>query len=265
LSLRGSDAGLPVISFMFWRWREINEPRIVNQNNRQIGTPRDMPFIMLRQSTREHALPTTMEAGLRDSHNRARPERVGGDEHFDFVRSCHANTGTKLAACGLILNAGPSMQAYAASSSVMSHRSGAAHPSTSHSNGAQSLLLTDSVNSIGGPPPLLAGLSQSEREHVLAHGRKRVFYRGQTLFNQGAKHDGIYLIESGRIRVFYMAPSQREITLAYWLPGNFVGGPETARASTNGPESRAATAASFIFPAGTCASSCSMSRASRSA
>ncbi len=53
-----------------------------------------------------------------------------------------------------------------------------------------------------------------------------MFYRGQTLFNQGAKHDGIYLIESGRIRVFYTAPSQREITLAYWLPGNFVGGPE---------------------------------------
>jgi CRP/FNR family transcriptional regulator, cyclic AMP receptor protein len=185
-----------------------------------------MPFIMLRQSTGEHALPTTMEAGVPGAHNRARPERVGSDEHFDFVRSCLANTGTELAACGLILNAGPSMQAYAASSSVMSHRSGAAHPSISHSNGAQSLLLTDSVNSIGGPPPLLAGLSQSEREHVLAHGRKRVFYRGQTLFNQGAKHDGIYLIETGRIRVFYMAPSQREITLAYWLPGNFVGGPE---------------------------------------
>jgi CRP-like cAMP-binding protein len=26
--------------------------------------------------------------------------------------------------------------------------------------------------------------------------------------------------------VFYTAPSQREITLAYWHPGNFVGGPE---------------------------------------
>ena len=50
--------------------------------------------------------------------------------------------------------------------------------------------------------------------------------RGQTLFNQGALHEGIYLIESGRIRVFYTAPSGREITLAYWNPGNFVGGPE---------------------------------------
>ncbi len=53
-----------------------------------------------------------------------------------------------------------------------------------------------------------------------------MLYRGKTLFNQGARHDGIFLIETGRIRVFYTAPSQREITLAYWHPGNFVGGPE---------------------------------------
>jgi CRP-like cAMP-binding protein len=69
-------------------------------------------------------------------------------------------------------------------------------------------------------------LSAGEREFVLRQGRRRVFYRGQTLFSQGSRHDGIFLIETGRIRVFYTAPSQREITLAYWLPGHFVGGPE---------------------------------------
>jgi CRP-like cAMP-binding protein len=73
---------------------------------------------------------------------------------------------------------------------------------------------------------LFENLSIREREVVLGHGRRRVLYRGQTLFNQGARHDGIYLIETGRIRVFYTAPSGREITLAYWHPGNFVGGPE---------------------------------------
>lgn len=90
----------------------------------------------------------------------------------------------------------------------------------------RSLLLTESVEMIGGPPPLLDTLSAAERHTILGRGRKRVLYRGQTLFGQGSKHDGIYLIETGRIRVFYTAPSQREITLAYWLPGNFVGGPE---------------------------------------
>ncbi|WPO42186.1 Crp/Fnr family transcriptional regulator [Tardiphaga sp. 42S5] len=91
----------------------------------------------------------------------------------------------------------------------------------------QSLLLTESARSLGGSPSLLFDtLSLRERETVLKHGRRKVFYRGQPLFNQGAKHDGIYLIETGRIRVFYSAPSGREITLAYWHPGNFVGGPE---------------------------------------
>jgi CRP/FNR family cyclic AMP-dependent transcriptional regulator len=91
---------------------------------------------------------------------------------------------------------------------------------------AQALLLIESQALVGGPSPLLAWLTPREREQVLGQGRRRVLNRGQTLFNQGAAHEGIYLIESGRIRVFYTAPSGREITLAYWHPGNFVGGPE---------------------------------------
>jgi CRP/FNR family cyclic AMP-dependent transcriptional regulator len=93
-------------------------------------------------------------------------------------------------------------------------------------SGGRSLLLTENVRSIGGPPSLFDALSPAERETVIKCGRRQVLYRGKTLFNQGARHDGIFLIETGRIRVFYTAPSQREITLAYWHPGNFVGGPE---------------------------------------
>jgi CRP-like cAMP-binding protein len=94
------------------------------------------------------------------------------------------------------------------------------------SGGGRSLLLTENVRAIGGAPSLFETLTPPERDIVIRCGRRRVLYRGQTLFSQGAKHDGIYLIETGRIRVFYTAPSQREITLAYWHPGNFVGGPE---------------------------------------
>lgn len=98
--------------------------------------------------------------------------------------------------------------------------------SASPTTSGQSLLLTESPQSLGGAPSLFETMSPRERETVLQRGRRKVLYRGQTLFNQGAKHDGIYLIETGRIRVFYTAPSGREITLAYWHPGNFVGGPE---------------------------------------
>src|ERR1700710_1244316 len=105
---------------------------------------------------------------------------------------------------------------------------GGSHPATAVTKpkSGQSLLLTENQQSIGGPPSLMEKLTQREREIVLKQGRRKVLNRGQTLFNQGAKHDGIYLIESGRIRVFYTSPLGREITLAYWRAGNFVGGPE---------------------------------------
>jgi CRP/FNR family cyclic AMP-dependent transcriptional regulator len=99
------------------------------------------------------------------------------------------------------------------------------------SNPALALLLSDGEGQtvsrgVQRQRPLLESLTEAEKRTVLQRGRKRVLYRGATLFSQGSPHDGIYLIESGRIRVFYAAPSGREITLAYWYPGNFVGGPE---------------------------------------
>ncbi|HVX77719.1 MAG TPA: Crp/Fnr family transcriptional regulator [Bradyrhizobium sp.] len=97
---------------------------------------------------------------------------------------------------------------------------------TAGSAASSSLLLTESQQWIGGPPPLMEKLTSRERELVLKQGRRKVLNRGQTLFSQGARHDGIFLIESGRVRVFYTSPQGREITLAYWRAGNFVGGPE---------------------------------------
>jgi CRP-like cAMP-binding protein len=114
------------------------------------------------------------------------------------------------------------MQAYSAT------REGAEAPNRPRpeSSAARSLLLTEGVRASGGPPSPFDTLTPAERNTVIRYGKRRVLYRGQTLFNQGARHDGIFVIETGRIRVFYTAPSQREITLAYWNPGNFVGGPE---------------------------------------
>jgi CRP/FNR family cyclic AMP-dependent transcriptional regulator len=108
--------------------------------------------------------------------------------------------------------------------------SGRAHASA---GSQRALLLAESASLLGGPPPLFRSLTPAERQQVLSHGHRRVLNRGQTLFNQGSPHEGIYLIETGRIRVFYTAPSGREITLAYWYPGNFVGGPEVFGSGTH--------------------------------
>src|SRR5215510_10210219 len=106
-------------------------------------------------------------------------------------------------------------------------------PSAPKPAASSSLLLTENQQSIGGPPALMDKLTLRERELVLKQGRRKVLNRGQTLFSQGARHDGIWLIESGRIRVFYTSPLGREITLAYWHAGNFVGGPEVFEGTTH--------------------------------
>jgi CRP/FNR family cyclic AMP-dependent transcriptional regulator len=52
------------------------------------------------------------------------------------------------------------------------------------------------------------------------------FEPGESIFVQGDLHSGILLIEEGRVRIYYAGPSGKEITLAYWPPGHFIGGPE---------------------------------------
>lgn len=88
------------------------------------------------------------------------------------------------------------------------------------------MLMPDEKARGAGPVPLFQGLTEAEIQQVVGAGKRKVFYRGARVFSQGSPQDGIYLIESGRIRVFHTGPSGREITLAYWHPGNFVGGPD---------------------------------------
>ncbi|CAN7758207.1 Crp/Fnr family transcriptional regulator [Bradyrhizobium sp. LjRoot220] len=114
---------------------------------------------------------------------------------------------------------------------VVSGRSPSAAAAATKSS--SSLLLSENQQLMGGPPSLMEKLTIREREIVLKQGRRKVLSRGQTIFSQGAKHDGIFLIESGRIRVFYSSPLGREITLAYWHAGNFVGGPEVFDTGTH--------------------------------
>lgn len=99
-------------------------------------------------------------------------------------------------------------------------------PSRAAASSPNAFMLAEEFGALRGPPNLLGHLTGKQRSTVLGRGRRTVLYRGKALFSQGERHDGIFLIESGTIKVFYTAPSGREITLAYWYPGNFVGGPE---------------------------------------
>lgn len=72
----------------------------------------------------------------------------------------------------------------------------------------------------------LAQLSPEDQKKVRRSGTRCTFDKGQGLFFQGDPHTGIWVLETGRVRTYYAGPSGREITLAYWSPGHFVGGPE---------------------------------------
>ena len=88
------------------------------------------------------------------------------------------------------------------------------------------LFLAETVNDLSGGANFLARLSTEEWEAVRQSGSPITIEVGSALFQQGALHKGIWLIEEGIVRTYYAAPSGRQITLAYWPAGHFVGGPE---------------------------------------
>ena len=89
-----------------------------------------------------------------------------------------------------------------------------------------SLLLTEGSGQSDNGCDILAALDADDHARLLDVSTPRKVAAGETVFLQGDHHDGIFIIRSGQMRIYYSGPSGREITLAYWSPGNFVGGPE---------------------------------------
>lgn len=69
-------------------------------------------------------------------------------------------------------------------------------------------------------------LTDREAKQVHDAGIRRTADPGEQIFAQGEPHHGVLIVLEGEVRSFYVAPSGREITLAYWSAGHFVGGPE---------------------------------------
>lgn len=88
------------------------------------------------------------------------------------------------------------------------------------------LLMAENKTLVTGHESLLGGLSPRELVRVTERARRKTYPAGTPLFEQGEPHEGIFIIETGCVRVFYTSATGREITLAYWNPGNFVGGPD---------------------------------------
>ena len=86
--------------------------------------------------------------------------------------------------------------------------------------------MSETVEDLNVGARFLDRLSSEQRSQIRELGRRIVVRQGEAVFSQGERHEGIYIVERGQVRVYYTAPSGREITLAYWTPGHFIGGPE---------------------------------------
>ncbi|MEO1543755.1 MAG: Crp/Fnr family transcriptional regulator [Pseudomonadota bacterium] len=104
------------------------------------------------------------------------------------------------------------------------------HPSTSETDQIEqnnsAVFLSEAMAQINDGARFLERLTLEEINAVRHASSPMDVAAGEAIFMQGDQHSGIFLIESGRVRTFYAGPSGREITLAYWTPGHFVGGPE---------------------------------------
>ena len=80
--------------------------------------------------------------------------------------------------------------------------------------------MNPSVEQILRQTPLFTGLSDAEMAALAVRVTRQRFDRGELLFNEGDRCQGLYLVANGKIRIFKLSPSGREQILAVEGPGS---------------------------------------------
>jgi len=79
--------------------------------------------------------------------------------------------------------------------------------------------------SAAGQPSLLEQLSADERRRLL-EGCVELAYRPRDeIFSQHQPTTTMFIILEGLVRTYYLSPVGREVTMAFWSPGDLIGGP----------------------------------------
>jgi CRP-like cAMP-binding protein len=71
--------------------------------------------------------------------------------------------------------------------------------------------------------PMLEGLHRRHLRHLARLLHRRVFEPGEVVFRQGDVGSGMYIVQSGRIRIVSEDPSRGEIQLSILEPGHCFG------------------------------------------
>ncbi len=71
--------------------------------------------------------------------------------------------------------------------------------------------------------PIFSRLSQADRRTIAEVAHVRTFARGETIFEQDSPSDAFYAIASGRVKIFKMMPSGKDVILEVFGPGDPLG------------------------------------------
>ena len=71
--------------------------------------------------------------------------------------------------------------------------------------------------------PVFSRLSPDDRRSIAAVGTVREYHKGDTLFEQDSPSDAFYAIARGRVKIFKMMPSGKDLILEVFGPGDPLG------------------------------------------
>ncbi len=80
--------------------------------------------------------------------------------------------------------------------------------------------MTEKVEMVLRKTPLFANLTEQEMRALAARVSKKHFQRGEQLFGEGDACTGLFLVATGKIRIFKLSPAGREQVLAVEGPGS---------------------------------------------
>ena len=87
----------------------------------------------------------------------------------------------------------------------------------------ESLMSVRQVGSSASWVDVLKGMTIEDRRRLARIATKRRFRAGEFLYSQGDAAQHFYIVESGRIRIFYQTPAGREPTVTHRGPGDLFG------------------------------------------
>jgi CRP/FNR family cyclic AMP-dependent transcriptional regulator len=71
--------------------------------------------------------------------------------------------------------------------------------------------------------PIFAKLSEAELKVLVGSLRRKNFAKGETIFHQGSPGYSLYIIESGRVRIYTLSMAGREISVTIYSSGDVIG------------------------------------------